>query len=118
MSPADFEARLEDELYSMYAGKHICGVDAEPIVTEKKTQIFDKISAKINEMHQKSGGMGTSGLILPNKNWNNLTIYLELDGNKSKFVVGWRSFLNIFTINVDTLDLTVEGAVKNTIAWK
>jgi len=116
MSPADFEVRLQAELYSRYALKHDNIADATPIVMEKKAQIFKKISDKINEMHINSGEEVTYRLILPNKNWNSLTIYLELDGKKSEFVVGHRSHNNIFTINVDTLDLTVEGCVAESVA--
>jgi hypothetical protein len=116
MSPADFEKRLESELYSRYALKHDNIADATPIVMEKTTQIFKKISEKINEMHINSGEEVTYRLILPNNNWNSLTIYLELDGKKSEFVVGHRSFNNFFTINVDTLDLTVKGCVAESVA--
>ena len=113
MAPDALKKKLSNDLYSLYARIGIHGVFATEIVEGKLNLIFNKITQRIAELDEAYEKRSSTGLILPNGNFNALTICLYLQSHKEKIKIGKGSFYNILSINVESLKLSVEGiAVK------
>lgn len=102
--------KLSHDLYSLYDRIGIQGSDATEIVGEKLGLIFNKISQTIGELDKDCEKRSSNRLILPNGNFNELTICLDLQSHKEVIKIGRNSNCNNLTIDVESLDLFVEGS--------
>lgn len=110
ITPDIFKETLSRRLYSLYATKGVVGAQALPVVGPKVDRIFKNIQELITALDAKYSQLYgyNSALILPNGNWNMITVELHLPGSVSPLIkVGINSNHNKFIINVDTCDLTV-----------
>lgn len=109
MAPDALRKELSQKLYSLYARIGIHGGNATETVEEKLGLIFNQITQTIAELDKACEKRSSHRLILPDGNFDTLTIRLNLQSHKEKIKIGRGSFFNLFTINVESLKLSVEG---------